>query len=214
MNDAEKSKLEQELKEAAPVLNRLGDGPSVLPDHIKARLNAALDKKFPLTAQQASQEPAAARRTAVEREKTEPSWLEVWRWWIGLATATAAVALIVVLNRPGPNLPPVIQVAMLDSVGTVRGTGVQPMELLQQQWKEAKPVEFDEAGKLKQWQEGWPVDSKQPALKVLYNRDTQEVRVTLKKRQSAPIERTFRVQDEANLKLILDEVRAFVAKNL
>ena len=47
MNDAEKSKLEQKLKEAAPVLNRLGDGPSVLPDHIKARLNSALDKKFP-----------------------------------------------------------------------------------------------------------------------------------------------------------------------
>ncbi|MEQ2005692.1 MAG: PadR family transcriptional regulator [Limisphaerales bacterium] len=48
MNDAEKSKLEQELKKAAPVLNRLSDGPSVLPDHVRARLNTALDKKFPL----------------------------------------------------------------------------------------------------------------------------------------------------------------------
>ena len=48
MNDAEKSRLEQELKKAAPVINRLGDGPSALPDHIKARLNSALDRKFPL----------------------------------------------------------------------------------------------------------------------------------------------------------------------
>lgn len=214
MNDAEKSKLEQELKEAAPVINRLGDGPSVLPDHVKARLNAALDKKFPLTAQQASQEPepAAARRTAVEQEKAEPSWLEVWRWWIGLATATAAVALVVVLNRPGPDpkLPPVIQVAMLDSVGTVRGTGVQPMELLQQQWKDAKPQEFADATKLKQWQEGWPADFKQPAVKILYNRDAGELRVMVRSRGSSSIEKVIPVKEERDLPKLIQEAEAFI----
>jgi hypothetical protein len=210
MNDAEKSKLEQELKEAAPVLNRLGDGPSVLPDHIKARLNSVLDKKFPLAAQPASQEPTAVRRTAVEQEKPEPSWLEVWRWWIGLATATAAVALVVVLNRPGPNLPPVIQVAMLDSVGTVRGTGEKPMELLQQQWKAAKPQEFDDAAKLKQWQEGWPVDPKQPAVKILYNGDTRELRVLLRSGGTAVREKVIVVTEPRELSKALIEAEAFI----
>jgi hypothetical protein len=210
MNDAEKSKLEQELKEAAPVLNRLGDGPSVLPDHIKARLNSVLDKKFPLAAQPASQEPTAVRRTAVEQEKPEPSWLEVWRWWIGLATATAAVALVVVLNRPGPNLPPVIQVAMLDSVGTVRGTGEKPMELLQQQWKAAKPQEFDDAAKLKQWQEGWPVDPKQPAVKILYNVDTRELRVLLRSGGTAVREKVIVVTEPRELSKALIEAEAFI----
>ena len=210
MNDAEKSKLEQELKEAAPLINRLSDGPSVLPDHIKARLNAALDKKFPLAAQQAAEEPAPARNKAVEQEKPEPSWLEVWRWWIGLATATAAVVLIVVLNRPGPNLPPVIQVAMLDSVGTVRGTGEKPMELLQQQWKEAKPVEFDDAAKLKNWQEGWPVDPKQPAVKILYNVDTRELRVLIRSGGTAVREKVIAVNEPRELPKALLEAEAFI----
>ncbi len=100
MNDAEKSKLEQELIKAAPVINRLGDGPSVLPDHIKARLNSALDKKFPLNAQQAVEqaEQAPVRKSPLEQIRAEPSWLLAWRWWIGLTTATAAVVLIVVFS--------------------------------------------------------------------------------------------------------------------
>ena len=210
MNDAEKSKLEQELKEAAPVINRLGDGPAVLPEHVRARLNSVLDKKFPLAAQPASQEPAAVRETAVEQEKPEPSWLEVWRWWIGLATATAAAVLVVFLNQPGPNLPPVIQVAMLDSVGTVRGTGEKPMELLQQQWKDAKPQEFDDAAKLKQWQEGWPVDPKQPAVKILYNVDTRELRVLLRSGGTAVREKVIVVTEPRELSKALIEAEAFI----
>ena len=216
MNDAEKSKLEQKLKEAAPVLNRLGDGPSVLPDHIKARLNSALDKKFPLTAQQASEPaaPAPVHRTAVEQEKAEPSWLEVWRWWIGLATATAAVALIVVLNRPGPNLPPVIQVAMLDSVGTVRGTGEKPLDVLQRQWKESKPVEFDEADKLKQWQESWSAGSKQTVVKVIYDRDAGKLRVTARTKSGQRTERLFTVPEEGNLGAVLLQVNEAIQQLL
>ena len=212
MNDAEKSKLEQELREAAPVINRLGDGPSVLPDHIKARLNAALDKKFPLTANQTSEsvEPTRARKSAVEPAKPEPSWLEVWRWWIGLATATAAVALVVVFNRPGPNLPPVIQVAMLDSVGTVRGTGEKPMEMLQQQWKEAKPVEFDDAAKLKRWRESWPADAKRTVVKVLYDRDTGELRLLVRKKEGPIAEKVFLVKEGHDLGPVLPKVMATI----
>jgi len=216
MNDAEKSKLEQELKKAAPVINRLGDGPSVLPDHVRARLNTALDKKFPLAAQQASEASgeASVRKTVVEREKTEPSWLEVWRWWIGLATATAAVVLIVVLNRPGPNLPPVIQVAMLDSVGTVRGTGEQPMDTLRKQWKDAKPQEFSETSKLKQWQADWSAATKEAVAKVVYDRDAGVLTVMVKPTGKAATTKVFPAKDEQALPQLLVEVQEFISSQL
>jgi hypothetical protein len=214
MNDAEKLKLEQELKKAAPVLNRLGDGPSPLPDHVRARLNAALDRKIAASSPAVEAKPADNRRPAPERE---PSWLEVWRWWVGLATATAAIALIVVLNRPGPNLPPVIQVAMLDSVGTVRGTGVQPMELLQQQWKAVKPQEFDDAAKLKQWQEDWSTGGKGTVVRVIYDRDAGELKV-LKIVEGKVVQReALAVSDERvlpeKLKAIEQLIKAWTTAN-
>jgi len=210
MNDDEKLKLEQELKKAAPLLNRLGDGSSPLPDHVRARLNAALDRKIAAASTVVEAKPAGNRRDEHERE---PSWLEVWRWWIGLVTATAAIVLIVVLNRPGPNLPPVIQVAMLDSVGTVRGTGVQPLELLQQQWKAVKPQEFDDAAKLKRWEDDWPTGSKQTVVKVIYNRDAREILVLLQTKAGPPITKVLQVNDEHDLAIILASATALIKQS-
>ena len=209
MNDAEKLKLEQELRKAAPLLNRLGGGADPLPDHVRARLNAALDRKMPLSASSPAVEakPTANRRDELERA---PSWLEVWRWWIGLATAAAAVVLVVVFNQPGPNQPPVIQVAMLDSVGTVRGTGEKPIETLQKQWKDAKPVEFDDAAKLKRWEDDWPADPKQPAVKILYNVDTRELRVLIRSGETAVREKVVVVSEPRELPKALAEAEAFI----
>lgn len=212
MNEAEKLKLEQELRKAAPLLNRLGGGADPLPDHVRARLNAALDRKMPLSASSPAVEAKPAANRPQEPERA-PSWLEVWRWWIGLATAAAAVVLVVALNRPDPNLPPVIQVAMLDSVGTVRGTGEKPIETLQKQWKDAKPVEFDDTAKLKQWQEGWPADPKQPAVKILYNRDAGEVLVMVRTQSGSPINKVFPVKDESDLRVVLSAVTALIEQS-
>lgn len=215
MNDAEKLKLEQELKKAAPVINRLNDGPSVLPDHVRARLEAALDKKFPLSAQQAveQQKQAPVHRTAVEQEKAEPSWLEVWRWWIGLATATAAVVLIIVLNRPGPNLPPVIQVAMLDSIGATRGTNASPLTVIQQQWKDVKPVEFSDSEQLKQWQKDWDAGSNRTVAKIVYDRDAGVIRVTVRFEGRLLVERSFPVKAEQDLPSVLESVRTLLKEH-
>jgi len=213
MNDEEQLKLEQELKKAAPLLQRLGEGNDPLPAHVRARLNAALDRKMPLSNQQAAVEakPATTRRQDTGRE---PSWLEVWRWWIGLATATAAVVLFVVLNQPGPNLPAVIQVAMLDSVGTVRGTGPQPMELLQQQWKEAKPQEFDDAAKLKRWEDDWPSQAKRPAVKVVFNQDRLELRVRIRSATGAVSEKVFALKELRDLPRMVAEAELYVGMAL
>jgi hypothetical protein len=207
MNDAEKLKLEQELKKAAPLLNRLGDGVDPLPEHVRSRLNAALDRKIAASSPAVEAKPAVSHRHQPERE---PSWLEVWRWWIGLATATAAIALILTLNRPGPNLPPVIQVAMLDSVGTVRGTGEKPLELLQQQWKEVKPQEFDDAAKLKEWQTNWPAASKQTVVKVIYDRDGSKLSVQIWKDGKVIEEKTLAVVQEQALPQLLRDIQSLI----
>jgi hypothetical protein len=210
MNDAEKLKLEQELKKAAPVLNRLGDGPSPLPDHVRARLNAALDRKI-AASPAVETKPADNRPPAPERE---PSWLEVWRWWIGLATATAAIALILTLNRSGPNLPPVIQVAMLDSIGGTRGTNASPLTVIQQQWNESKPVEFSDNEKLKQWQQDWEAGSNRIVAKIVYDRDTGFIRVTVRSAGRLLVERAFPVTAEQDLPSVLESVKALIKEQV
>ena len=46
MNDAEKLKLEAQLRQAAPLINRLSDNPAVVPDRVRAALNSVLEQKF------------------------------------------------------------------------------------------------------------------------------------------------------------------------
>ena len=47
MNDAEKLKLEEELKKLAPLIARLSEHPDVLPERVRAALNLAWEKQFP-----------------------------------------------------------------------------------------------------------------------------------------------------------------------
>ena len=166
----------------------------------------ASDRKMPGYGRERLQTKVRQTLGAPKREAARSG---MWRWWIGLATAAAAVVLVVVLNRPGPNLPPGIQVAMLDSVGTVRGTGEKPLELLQKQWKEAKPQEFDDAVKLKQWQEGWPTNSDQTVVKVIYDRDSLELRILLW-RKGKTIERVLVAKDEKELSRLINEADRFI----
>ena len=84
------------------------------------------------------------------------------------------------------------------------------MELLQQQWKAAKPQEFDDAAKLRQWQEGWPVDLKQPAVKILYNVDTRELRVLVRSVGTAIREKVIVVTEPRELPKALLEAEAFI----
>lgn len=142
----------------------------------------------------------------------------VWRWWLAWATACAAVALVVVstavFNSPphalSPPLTPLIQVAMLDSIGGTRGTGEKPLDTLQRQWKEAQPQVFSDADKLKRWQEEWPSGAKQSVAKVLYNRDTQELKVLIRSKGKTVLEKIILVTEERELPRALKEAEAFI----
>ena len=205
--------------EQAELRALLADDPALKAEFERLRMDAELAKEVvplieatqatgPKLPEYARERLRAKVRQSLGHKRTEARHSGQWRWWLGLATATAAVVLVVVLNRPGPNLPPVVQVAMLDSVGTVRGTGEKPMDVLQRQWKEAKPQEFDDAAKLKLWQENWPAGSKQTVVKILYDRDAGEVRVMVRIEGKEPSIKVIPVKEERDLASVLATVEA------
>ena len=128
-----------------------------------------------------------------------------WRWILGLAAGTTAVVLLLipVLTRPAA---PVIQVAMLDTAGAVRGSDPTEIGILKQQWKESTVQSFDKANDLETWKTNWPQDSK-PVAKVIYDRTAGEVRVILHG-LGKPIQKVFIVQRD--LAATLREADAFV----
>ena len=71
MNEEEKLKLEQELRKAAPLLNRMGDGADPLPAHVRARLNAALDRKVPQVRELTERQMEALLLKLIAEQPTE-----------------------------------------------------------------------------------------------------------------------------------------------
>ena len=128
-----------------------------------------------------------------------------WRWILGLAAGTTAVVLLLIplLTRPAA---PIIQVAMLDTAGAVRGSDPTEIGILKQQWKESTVQSFDKANDLETWKTNWPQDSK-PVAKVIYDRTAGEVRVILHG-VGKPIQKVFVVQRD--LAATLQEANAFV----
>ena len=93
-----------------------------------------------------------------------------WRWALGLATATAVIVFSLTLLNPGR---PVIEVAMLDTAGGVRGAGTNQIAMLQARWKDVR--QFSTPAELEQW-ERTPA-SKGSFARIIYDRTAGEVRV-------------------------------------
>jgi hypothetical protein len=128
-----------------------------------------------------------------------------WRWVFGLATGAVVVLvlLIPVLTRPGVQ---VVQVALLDTVGAVRGSGANEIGFLRQQWKSADVQTFDKTAQLETWESSWPAGAK-VAAKVVYDRAAGEVRV-LVRGPGKPQEKTFLVKGD--LAMTLRQVDDFI----
>jgi hypothetical protein len=129
-----------------------------------------------------------------------------WRWVLGLAVAAAVVTLVMLpLGREAP--APVIQVAMLDSAGASRGSGVNELALLQQTWDKVPVDSFSSAETARAWETNWPGDSRAVVVKILYDRPAGELRVEGKCR-GKPFARTFVVeQDFAD---VLNQAKQFI----
>lgn len=214
MNDSEKRKLEERLKKAAPLINQLSDDSFPVPDRVKSRLNAALEQRFPQSAEEQEREVEQVpvqEKTSPDVPKEPHPLMLAWRWWLSMAAATAAVALILALNQP--NRMPLVQVAMLDSIGDTRGGGGKPLVLIKEQWKDSKPVEFSELGDLEKWEKDWPTDTKRPVVKIVFDRDIGELRITVWLDGKSQILKAIPVPEDKDLPKLLDDAHELVMEH-
>ena len=129
-----------------------------------------------------------------------------WRWILGLAAATAVVVLFL-LPVLSPSAPPMVQVAMLDTAGTTRGSDPNEMSLLHQTWEKAAVDSFTGAEALHAWETNWPAQNKKPVVKVVFDRAAGEVRI-LGRWKGQFFTNTFLV--ERDLAATLEKARSFV----
>ena len=110
-------------------------------------------------------------------------------------------------HAPPPNAP-VIQLAMLDTVGGTRGTDINELGSLQDTWKESPVQPFSSASELEAWEKNWPNGDGRPAAKIIYDPAAGEVRVSGRSRGKF-FQRTFPLEKD-DLALTLQHVREFV----
>ena len=127
-----------------------------------------------------------------------------WGWLLSLSGAATAVVLLVVFSSRPP--APVIEVALLDTVGAVRGAETNETAAFRQRWANARVEVFDKSADLDAWQTN-RMHAGKPVAKVVYDRAVGEVRVMLFG-VGKPILKTFAV--ERDLGVALQEADAFI----
>jgi hypothetical protein len=175
-------------KEVLPLLDAAKATAGEVPGYAYARLQTKVRETFK------GQEAAPKRKSGV------------WQWWLGLAGATAVVAFFF-FSSPAP----VIQVAMLDSVGGVRGSASNLVAVIEQTWAKSRVQEYSESADLKRWLAEWPGDR---VVKIVYDRDAQEVRVSGRLKGKAPFEKTFPVDLEKNLPAVLEAAQKYIKEQV
>jgi hypothetical protein len=190
---AEFTRLEADArvaKDALPLVNAMRETKGELPVYARGRLRTMV------------------RQTLGRPESTvEPdrSLAWGWRWVLGLAAGTAAVVIVALLIFHAPNAP-VIQLAMLDTVGGTRGTDMNELTL-QGTWKESPVQHFSSASELEAWERNWRNGDGRLAAKIIYDPAAGEVRVSGRS-QGRVFQKTFPV--ERDLATTLQQVRAFI----
>jgi len=179
-------------KDALPLVSAAQVAAGELPAYARERLQTKVRQT--LGRPQTSGEPEREQKT-------------IWKWWwfLGLATGATAVVLLLLPMFTRPAWP-VVQVAVLDTVGAVRGSDTNQVEILKQQWKSFDVQNFDNAAVLEIWETNWPTGDKVTA-KVVYDRGAGEVRVSLRG-GGKPLQRTFVI--ERDLAATLQAANAFI----
>jgi hypothetical protein len=165
-------------KIALPLMDAMEATAGELPAYVRGRLQTKV--------RQTLGRPAA-------KQELNPSLAWGWRWVLGLAAATAVIVLVALPTFRAPS-GPVVQVAMLDTVGAVRGAETNETKILTQQWKNSTVQSFDQTGPLENWETNWPIGGKMTA-KVIYDRAAGEVRVLLHKGNKSQ-QKTFVIEQD------------------
>jgi hypothetical protein len=178
--------LQADASFAKEVLPLMGEEPATVP---------------PLTDFELSQleKLAEQRERKLALKEKKPSWS--WRWVLGLAAATAVIAIIVAVNLP--TSPRRVQVAMLDSMGSTRGTNdlnATLLPALKANFGQTNLNSYTESAQLNGWLNEWP-DAK--TVKIIYDRDAGEVRVVHRDANNRIVTKIFPVLKEADLPAVL-----------
>jgi len=147
-------------------------------------------------------------RSESEAEEPDRSLAWGWRWVLGLAAATAVVVIAALSIFHAPNAP-VIQLAMLDTVGGTRGADTNELATLRDAWKGIPVQNFSNSGELEAWEKNWPNGDGRPAAKIIYDPAAGEIIVSGRSRGKF-FQKTFPI--EKDLALTLQHVREFVRK--
>ena len=195
---AEFARLEADArvaKEALPLVDATQATAGELPAYARGRLQMKVRQT--LGRPKTSDEPNRAR---------ERSAMWAWQRVLGLVAATAVVVLVA-LPMFRVSSEPVIQLAMLDTAGTVRGADSNEATLLRQSWDKATVNSFSNADELQAWQTNWPTAGKQPIVKIICDRAAGEVKV-LGRWDGKTIEKTFLI--EPDLATALKQAKEFI----
>ncbi|MGO9201882.1 MAG: hypothetical protein ACLQM8_15245 [Limisphaerales bacterium] len=158
-------------KKVLPLMEAVGSSSGEFPAYARERLLTKVRQTL------VQPQPAPAKR----------GWN--WRWALSFAVGATAVVLLLLPMLTQPR-EPIIQVAMLDTAGPVRGED-SDLDALKAQWKHSEVRTFDTAGQLDTWITNWPSGVK-VAAKVIYDRAAGEVRVILHG-PGKSVEKTFPV---------------------
>lgn len=198
---AEFDRLQQDARlaqEVLPLLAATGAQAGELPAYAKGRLQTKVRQTL-----------GKNRPTEQRAPKPEQRALLRWWHWLGLAAATAAVVLLV-----GPLLSrspaPVIQVALLDTVGQTRGTSSHATAPLRQAWEDADLQNFSTQAEVDNWLKVWPPDQRRLTVKVLYDRDAGHLRVLGHRGKKVAFENVYPVDRAEDITNVLEVARAFI----
>jgi hypothetical protein len=160
--------------------------------------------EFPAYARERLQ---TAVRQTIGRPKVvakEPRW--DWRWVLGLAVATAVVLLLALPVFRTPSTP-LIQLAVLDTIGGTRGADTNDVATLKETWKGTPVQNFSSVSELQTWEKNWPNEGRRPAARIVYDPASGEVRVSGRS-QGRVFQKTFPV--ETDLATTLQQIKGFI----
>ena len=175
-------------KDALPLVDATQATAGELPAYARGRLQTKVRKTL--------------GRPAAEKEPDRAlAW--GWRWVLGLAATAVVLFVALPMFRP-PNML-TIQVAMLDTAGSTRGSDTNETALLRASWSAATLDSFTNAEALREWES----NGKPDAVKIIYDRAAAEVKVVGKWRGKS-FEKTFLI--EQDLATTLTQARVFIGE--
>ena len=153
------------------------------------------------------QQTLLARQAGESRDDARQALAWGWRWWLGLAVGAAAV-MVLLLGPLSSGQNVVVQLAVLDLAGAMRGGETNDMAALAETWNGVRIEGFSEAERLAAWREDWSAKGKEVVVKVIYDRSAGEVRVAGRGR-GLVFATSFPA--EPDLRTALAKARAYIA---